>query len=253
MNKCSVCGEPKQRMVTLFGETRVVPVLCKCEAGERDKRKITIEDIKKSNKLKDIREKACPKEIMNEIKHKTFNNDLNKDTSVSKFSRNYANNWKEMRENNISVVFYGDVGVGKTYYAMCIANELMDNMVYVCITSISEILKTPIEHRDKFINSLVEFPLLIIDDLGTERNNAYANEILYTVVNSRYNAKKPIIFTTNYTKEDIVNKTIAGAERTFDRIEEMALFVRLTGESKRREIGNKKRDEAISLLYPKKN
>ena len=55
------------------------------------------------------------------------------------------------------------------------------------------------------------------------------------------------------TRQTISNYENGKTEPDLDRIEEMALFVRLTGESKRREIGNKKRDEAISLLYPKNN
>ena len=249
MIKCSVCGEPKQRNVYLFGEHRTVPIACSCEAKKYEERKVAIEQIKLNNKIKDIREKACTKDVFEKIKFNTFENDWDSTSSVSKFSRNYANNWKEMYENNISVVFYGDTGVGKTYYAMCIANKLMNDMIYVCITSIAEILEMPIENRDRFLSKLVQYPLVIIDDLGAHRSTEYSNEILYTIVNSRYNAKKPIIFTTNYTKEDIVNKTIAGAERIFDRIDEMALFVKVSGESKRKEIGNKKREQAISLLY----
>lgn len=251
MNICPVCGKPTKRKIELFGTVQFVDVLCDCDSKERDEKDKLMEEIKYRNKLKAVHEKAAPIELRKEIAQKTFENDKFPDSQLSKFSRNYVENWKEMYENNISVVFWGNCGNGKTYYSLCIANALMDNLTYVCITSISEILNMDINERGDFIKSLNKYPLLILDDLGTERQNEYAREILYNVVNGRYLAKKPIIFTTNYTKEDIVEKRIQGNERTFDRIEEMAIFVQAKGESMRSDIAKEKRKKAIELLYGK--
>lgn len=247
---CPVCGKPTKRKISLFGTEQIVDVLCDCECEKTEREKI-FEEIKYRNKLKQIHEKAAPIELRKEIAQKTFENDKFPDSQLSKFARNYADKWKEMYENNISVVFWGNCGNGKTYYAMCIANELMNNLVYVCITSIAEIINMDINERGAFINSLNKYPLLILDDMGTERQNDYAREILYTIVNGRYLAKKPIIFTTNYTKDDIVQKKIPGNERTFDRIEEMAVFVQAKGESVRSTLAQEKREQAIKLLYGK--
>lgn len=40
-------------------------------------------------------------------------------------------------------------------------------------------------------------PLLLLDDLGTESTTAWAREKLFQLVNSRYNAHLPTVFTSN--------------------------------------------------------
>lgn len=205
--------------------------------------------MERQQKIRLIREKATPLAQVESVKRKNFENDLYPDSKISVFARKYAENWKEMQETNTSVVFVGEFGNGKTYYSMCIANYLMERFISVCITSITEIINMPIEERSGFLNSLSSYSLLVLDDLGTERKNEYANEILYQVINSRYACQKPMICTTNYSKDEIVEKKIAGSERIFDRLEEMAIFVECVGDSQRKQIGKEKRERAAKILY----
>ena len=44
---------------------------------------------------------------------------------------------------------------------------------------------------------MVSYPLLIIDDLGIERNSEFALEMIYNIIDRRYCIKKPLIVTTN--------------------------------------------------------
>lgn len=44
---------------------------------------------------------------------------------------------------------------------------------------------------------LCSVPLLILDDFGIERNTEYINEMVYQIINTRYEAKKPTIISTN--------------------------------------------------------
>lgn len=55
------------------------------------------------------------------------------------------------------------------------------------------------DERYKYIASFSAFELLIIDDLGIERNTEYALEQVYAVIDERYKAGKPLIITTNLT------------------------------------------------------
>jgi DNA replication protein DnaC len=43
--------------------------------------------------------------------------------------------------------------------------------------------------------------LLVLDDLGAHRPSDWVRDVLYSVVNARYNAKLPTIATTNYLDE----------------------------------------------------
>ena len=59
--------------------------------------------------------------------------------------------------------------------------------------------------------SLLECDLLILDDFGAEFDTAFTRSMLYTIINSRVNARKPMIINTNLTHQEV-------RERYGDRI-----------------------------------
>ena len=75
------------------------------------------------------------------------------------------------------------------------------------MTNFSRILNTltgmHFEDRNQFIDSLNQYSLLIIDDLGIERNSEFALEQVFNVIDSRYRSKKPLIVTTNLTLQEL--------------------------------------------------
>ena len=78
--------------------------------------------------------------------------------------------WKEAYKNNTGLLLFGDVGTGKSFFAGCIANALLDQDVPVLMTNFPTILNRLTgmfsEDRSEFIASFDESDLLIIDDLG---------------------------------------------------------------------------------------
>ena len=95
-------------------------------------------------------------------------------------------------------------GTGKSFFADCIAN-------------------------------LDDYSLLIIDDLGVERNTEYAMEQMFTVIDSRYRSKKPLIVTTNLKLEEIKNPPDLAHARIYDRILERCAPVLFSGKNFREE------------------
>ena len=87
---------------------------------------------------------------------------------------NYVKRFDEMYEKRQGLLFWGTVGTGKSYTAACIANELLDQMIPVVMTSFVKILQN-IQKQDEaeYIAMLNSAKLLILDDLGTERNTDY--------------------------------------------------------------------------------
>ena len=75
--------------------------------------------------------------------------------------------------------------------------------------------------------------LLILDDLGAERNTEYAVETVYNVIDSRYRVGKPVIVTTNLTLEEMQNSTDIKCHRIYDRIFEVCYPLRFEGKSMR--------------------
>ena len=99
----------------------------------------------------------------------TFANDNGKNPLMDK-ARAYVENWKEAYKSNIGLLLFGDVGTGKSFFAGCIANALLDQDVPVLMTNFPTILNRLTgmfsEDRADFIASFDEYDLLIIDDLG---------------------------------------------------------------------------------------
>ena len=124
-------------------------------------------------------------------------------------------------------------------YDYTFANALLDRDVPVLMTNFPSILNrlTGVfaEDRAAFIASLDDYSLLVIDDLGVERNTEYVMEQMFTVIDSRYRSKKPLIVTTNLKLEEIKNPPDLAHARIYDRILERCAPVLFSGKNFREE------------------
>ena len=51
------------------------------------------------------------------------------DTPYIQMGKRYVNNWQQVKAENLGLLFWGDVGTGKSFLAACIANGLLDRGV----------------------------------------------------------------------------------------------------------------------------
>ncbi len=162
-------------------------------------------------------------------------------------------------ENNYGLLLWGKVGTGKSYFAGCIANALMEQEISVRMTNFSAILNdltASFEGRNEYIERLCRFPLLILDDFGMERGTEYGLEQVYNVIDSRYRSRKPLIVTTNLSLTELQNPQDTAHARIYDRVLEMCLPILFTGENFRKETaGNRSYTQAklycMTSLIPK--
>ena len=169
-----------------------------------------------------------------------------------KLAREYAAHWEDMREKNIGLLLWGDVGCGKSYLAGCIANALMDQEIMVRMTNLSAVindLSGSFEGRNEYLERLSSCPLLILDDFGMERGTEYGLEQVYSVIDGRYRSGKPLIVTTNLTLSELRNPKDIAHRRIYDRVLEMCVPVRCRGESFRKKTAEEKYREIESLLH----
>ena len=75
--------------------------------------------------------------------------------------------------------------------------------------------------------------LLILDDLGMERQTEYSREQIFNIVDGRYLAHKPMIITTNLTLTQLKSPETMAEQRIYDRVLEMCVPVCFDGESLR--------------------
>lgn len=162
-------------------------------------------------------------------------------------AKNFVKEYEQMEKENIGLLFCGTVGSGKTYLACSIANALIEEyMIRVKIRNFAQIIndlqKSGFDlDKNEYIESLTNVSVLILDDLGIERDTSYAKEQVYNIVNSRYLKQKPTIFTTNLPYEKIKNSDDGVEyERIYSRIIEMCIPVKVTGEDFRKRLQREK-------------
>lgn len=229
---CGKCRTPKQgRYVTPWG-VRTPFCLCKCET---EKREIEKAERERLSRARELRRECFPEYRMAEW---TFANDDRKNERVSNIMRNYADNFETMKKNGKGVLLYGKVGRGKSYIACCVGNALIDRGIAVLMTDFERIEREAnrkFGERQKYYDELNKYPLLIIDDLGVERNSSYMNSIVYTVIENRVKAGLPIIVTTNLTSEELKNPAEVENQRIYSRLLGSCIPIEVDGDDRRRE------------------
>ena len=167
-----------------------------------------------------------------------------------KVARDYVNKWSDFASKNAGLVLWGDVGTGKTFFAACIANALVEQNVSVKMTNFSTILNGLFAESDKnkYLDRLNDHSLLIIDDLGIERGTEYAIEQVYNVIDTRYKSGKPLIVTTNLTLDELKAPTDIPHKRIYDRVLGMCVPVMFNGVNFRKEEAAAKMEAAKKLF-----
>ncbi len=231
---CGKCRTPKQfRMDTPPIEGRLLPCPCRCEQERLDREAAEQEVQRRRHAVADLKRRGFTNPAMCEW---TFANDNGKCPQM-KHARFYVEHWDTMRAENIGYLLWGGVGTGKSYFAGCIANALMEQEIAVRMTNFALILNdltVSFEGRNDYIAQLCRAMLLIIDDFGMERGTEYGLEQVYNVIDSRYRSRKPLIVTTNIPLHDLQHPLDTAHARIYDRLLEMCAPIRFSGENFRK-------------------
>lgn len=232
---CGKCHTPKQIKKTLPGlGEKLLPITCQCEEEQAAK-------AKEAAKMQDFQTMMDGLQKRYGISDSlygayTFARDDRRDRKVSDACRRYTASWEAMKTNNIGILFYGSVGTGKSFLAACIVNELLSMCVPATVTSFPRLLNVlqQAEDKQKIIDSLRSYHLLVIDDLGVERDSSYAMEQIFAVIDARTRSGLPLIVTTNLSMEELKNSATIQLKRIYDRIiDACPITLRIMGESRR--------------------
>ena len=198
-----------------------------------------------------------------------YKNLMFKDAAITEANRdvyirckNYVEKSQEIYAHNIGLYIYGDNSSGKTFLTACMCNELVWKGYRCIYTNLASILGEIRSSYDgngmgecELLRKLQFFDFAFIDDLGKEflgrefnaASSKWAEEKLFEVLNARYNAKKPTIFSSNYSIKELAS-TLNLDNAIVARIDEMATRVlKLEGDDFRRVVRAEKSDIAKSL------
>lgn len=111
------------------------------------------------------------------------------------------------------LIIYGNIGFEKTYLAACIANKMIEQNKIVLMEKSSSMIDKIKESFNKdelseteIIELYSNVDMLIIDDFGSENLSKWAIEKLYKIISNRYDNELPIVITTRYNKEQLIEQ-----------------------------------------------
>ena len=255
--ECEYCKNKLYRKTidwNLYGTKRVMKLdyeRCNCKDAQKYWNEY---DMKKLQMLEEEKKLRMMQEFANKV------DKIIKNSKMSKRNLNYKFDNFEVNSNNKKVyqslkeyseklansverkglILVGNNGVGKTHLACSIANELIKNgipIIYGTLINLLAELKNTYDVYNnisemEIIKLYEKVDLLIIDDLGKEKPSEWGLEKLFTVINSRYENNLPVIITTNYDQNSLINRLningeIETAKSIISRLYEMCYLVKI--------------------------
>lgn len=227
---CQKCHTPRQTTVTLGKDTFYPKVNCRCQQEQMEREKAERDKQELAAKISRLKASGLQDKALLDY---TFANDSGINPELQK-AHEYVERRPEMRESCTGLLVWGGVGTAKSFFAGCIANALLEQGVPVLMTNFARILNSLTglyNEKNEFVESFNRYSLLIIDDLGVERNSEFALEQVYTIIDSRYRSKKPLIVTTNLTLEELKHPADIAHERIYDRVLERCVPLKINNEN----------------------
>lgn len=234
---CGKCHTPKQGSYkTPFGVIKPM-ILCHCAAEKQKREEQERASREFQDRVKRLRSNGFPDTDM--VRMSFFANDGRGNQKVIGVAKRYVDNFAEMQRRGKGLVLMGGTGTGKTFAAACIVNALIDRGYSCYITSLSREINTVqgmMEGKQRYIDSLNSYSLLVLDDVGVEGATPYRMEMTYNIIDTRYRSGLPLIVTTNIPWEELSRENIElPKKRIYSRIMEMCVPVRVDGTDRRRE------------------
>lgn len=211
-------------------------------------------DLKKLKLLEEEKKLELMQEFSKKVEKIIKNSKMSKRNLSYKFdnfepnnsNRKVFNNLKNYSEELLNgiekkgLILVGNNGGGKTHLACSIANKLIENgilVIYGTLINLFAELRNSYDTDNnisemEIIKLYENVDLLIIDDLGKEKPSEWGLEKLFTIINSRYEKNLPVIITTNYNQNSLVerlslNGEIETAKSIISRLYEMCYLVKI--------------------------
>lgn len=247
--KCRTHKEFRRYMEPPLGFWMIVPSMCKCRLDESKKRE---EEEKRRQEQLVVDELLRFSLVDDRFRESTFDRFrvIPENRKALTICQNYVKHFDAMYESSTGLLMYGPTGTGKTFAAACIGNELMRQGIPVLATSIVRLTNTSIFDDDLklILRKMKSARLLILDDLGAERDTDFKVEQIFDVIDSRYASKRPMIITTNTPLDSFKSETDIRRRRIYDRILEVCHPVKMEWESFRTKAVRASYNKTKSIL-----
>lgn len=135
------------------------------------------------------------------------------------------------------LLVYGANGVGKTYLAAAVANEVIANGGKARWVRLEQLIRKGAQATELELIRLCSksLDLVVLDDFGSESETSFSVAQLFGIVDSLYVARATLLVTTNLTRSQIAKPATTEARRVLDRLKEMCRCVEYDGPNKRQQ------------------
>ena len=140
------------------------------------------------------------------------------------FAKEYAENFDQVLKTGRSAIFVGKPGTGKTHLAAGIALSIMQQQRTALFVTVQRLIRrvkdswrTKQETESEVINAFASPDLLILDEVGVQFGSEFEKQLLFDVLNERYEKLKPSILLSNIPNEQLADYL---GERVMDRLRE---------------------------------
>lgn len=240
-SKCPICKGVGSVLYTVTDKWgKEYDYAKKCECVDNDLKECRLAFANIPEEFKDL--------TINSFKTDIYTYQQFEAVQAKKACKNYVENFYEMKSIGKGLYLHSKTkGSGKTRMAVSIANALINHKntsarFTTSIRIIEEITRTYYDDEaDKnILRDLQTIEVLIIDDIGTERQKPFVNEKFYSILNERLINKRVTIFTSNCAIEELEID-----ERISNRIQAMAIPIKFPEESIRSTISGKENEDIL--------
>lgn len=226
---CPDCGGTGWLLETVDGRKQARP--CRCRGAALSREKLEAAEIPE-------RYRACNLDNFNERGAEL--------ARAKRIAREFADTYPAV---DAGLLLVGPSGVGKTHLACAILSELVLTKgvrgLYVDFSDLLLKIQSTFRpdadsSKEALIAPIADAELLVLDELGASRPHAWVLDVLYNLLNTRYNQKRITIATSNYGDEAEAGERDRLEDRLNyrlrSRLYEMCLTVPLRGEDFRKNV-----------------
>ena len=237
---CPICGKEKTwRKGNILGTVIKVPIMCQCEVDLEEEVKRQEEAKAKQDRINRI---LALSNLGERFKDASFDNfePITGTEACWAYMKAYAEDFGNQTDGGVCI--YGRAGNDKSHLAAATVNRVIHRgftAVFIEVPELFAKIKATYGadgegSEDKIMAALGRCDLLVLDDAGAEKPTEWVQEKFYQIINTRYKKRLPVVITTN-TKDMAGLEDIIGF-RAYDRVLEMCLPLKNSGESYRRSI-----------------